>query len=128
MYRKLTGILLLAAFALSGCAAALIAGGAAAGAGGALYVSGDLEKEYAVSSSMLWNAVQDGAEAMNFRVTEKSIKDKRNVLVCRDKDNRRIKMTVYPLTGERSKISIRVDTFGDEEYSRKILDQVESEL
>jgi hypothetical protein len=128
VFKKSFLIILVASMMYGCCGTALFVGGAAAGAGAALYISGALEKEFNVSSTRLWKAVQSAAKALKFNVLSKSEKDKKNVLTAKDKNDKNIKLEVLPLTGDRSKLIIRVGTFGDEAYSRKILKTVEARL
>jgi hypothetical protein len=121
-------LLFIALLTYTGCGLVIFAGGAAAGVGGAFYISGALEKEFNVSSTKLWRAAQSTAKALKFTIQAKSEKEKKYALDCKDSDNHNIKFEVLPLTGDRSKIIIRVDTFGDEAYSRKILEAVEARL
>ena len=121
-------IILMLFFTYGCCSMALFVGSAAVGAGAALYISGALEKELNIPSTSLWNAVQSSAKALKLSVVSKTEKDKKNILQTKDENNRNIRIEVQPLTGNRSKIIIRVGTFGDETYSRKILSEIEARL
>lgn len=118
---------LLIPLALTGCAAALIAGGAAAGVGAVAYVKGDLEKTYDRSLSSLYEASKAGLRDMEF--TPKS--DRKDAveyhLVSTMADGTEVKVNGRR-QDQMTRISIRVGVFGDESASRQILDKIESHL
>ncbi|MBU1626634.1 DUF3568 domain-containing protein [bacterium] len=128
MQRKYFILSMIAILTSTGCGLAIFAGGATVGVGGALYISGALENEFTLPSAKVWIAVQSAAKTLNFKILKKTEKDYKYILQAKDIDGRNIRIDVIPLTGERSKIFIRVDTFGDEAYSRKILKAIVSEI
>jgi len=112
----------------TGCAAALIAGGAAAGAGTVLYVGGDLESSFERSYDDVWQASLDGVKSLGLRPTKRDKQPKRGLIKTRRLDDKLVTIKVIPQTKNTTKVSIRVGTFGDKESSKEILEAIQSRL
>lgn len=112
---------------LTGCAAALIAGGAAAGAGAVVYVKGDLEKNFDQSVDSLYRASKAGLKDMEF--TPKTDKKDALQFTLVSKMANDTEVTVKGIRKDNlTHLSIRVGVFGDEGVSRQILSKIESHL
>jgi hypothetical protein len=108
----------------SGCAAVLLGGGAAAGAGTILYVKGELRSTEEVSLDTAWIATQAAIKDMEF-VTGTAEKDAVSArLIAYTSDSREIKITLKTQSDKLTEIGIRVGTFGDESLSRLILENI----
>lgn len=118
---------LLLCFTLTGCAAALIAGGAAAGVGAVAYVKGDLEKTYDRSLTSLYEASKAGLRDMEF-IPKSDRKDAVEFqVVSTMADGTEVKV-IGRRKDQLTRLSIRVGVFGDESASRQILDKIENRL
>ncbi len=116
----------LVAVLTSGCAA--LAVGAAAGAGVAAYKSGELISTEAASIDKTWVA------------TEKAFKELQLLGEAKEKDglaarveatgagDKRIIVKMRNQGDKLTEVRIRVGLFGDEGYSRKILEKIKSNL
>ena len=108
----------------SGCAAVLLGGGAAAGAGTILYIKGELRSTEEVSLDTAWIATQTAIKDMEF-VTGTAEKDAISAkLIAYTSDSREIQITLKRKSDKLTEIGIRVGTFGDESLSRLILENI----
>jgi hypothetical protein len=108
----------------SGCAAVLVGGAAAGAAGTVLYVKGELHSTEGVSLDRAWNATQAAIGDMGFTVTAKdkdAVSAELNAITA---DGKRIKIVLNREADNVTEISIRVGTFGDESMSRLILERI----
>ena len=113
------------ALTLSGCGIVIL-GGAAAGTVG--YVSGDLE-------ATLENPYDQVVAAINRAIAENSIteisktEEKQQIsYVLKTLQGDKVQLNAAYATKELSNVSIRVGTFGDENLSREILNEIKSRL
>jgi len=100
----------------------------AAGAAGVAYINGDLEATVEASPPKVVEASEAALKGMEIDVTssEKSGIDGR--VVGRSALNKKVEITVKRESDTTSKLSIRIDTFGDEALSRQIYDKIRAEL
>ena len=117
-------ILGIISFINSGCAAVLLGGGAAAGAGTILYIKGELQSNEDVSLGTAWIATQAAIKDMEFvtGTTEKG--DVSAKLIAYTADNKKIQINLKTKPETLTEIGIRVGTFGDESFSRLILEKI----
>ena len=108
----------------SGCAAVLIGGAAAGGAGTVLYVKGELHSTEDVSLDRAWNATQAAIKDMGFNVTAKERDAVSATLVAFTADGKKIQIILNRKADNVTEIGIRVGTFGDESMSRLILERI----
>ncbi len=99
---------------LPGCLAVAVAAGAA----GVAYVDGDLEAKLDATPQ----------KDMNVPIKSKEATAIDGKLVGRTALEKKVEITVQRETETTSKISIRIDTFGDESLSRQILEKIKSKL
>ncbi|MCX7766060.1 MAG: DUF3568 domain-containing protein [Candidatus Sumerlaeia bacterium] len=109
-----------------GCALLLIGGAAAAGAGTAIYLMGELKATEAVSFERAWNACEAGLVDLDFSITSREKDALSGVIIARGAGDRKITIKLTRLSDRVTEIRIRVDTFGDESLSRFILDKIKS--
>ncbi|HEX41906.1 MAG TPA: DUF3568 family protein [Phycisphaerales bacterium] len=117
------------AIVLAGCmAAALVAGGAAAGVGTAAYVGGDLEAVTDQNVETLHKACLAALEEMNIPV----ISSERDVLegkiIARGVDDKKISIKMKYREPQLTKLWIRVGVFGDKDKSQAIYDHIRKHL
>ncbi len=122
------GIGLIAAVLLSGCAAFLL--GAGAGAGAVAYYQGEFQ---AINETTLERAHQasiQSLESMEFEIVDQQKDSISGRVEARTADDRDITVRTKRLEDDPDLIRfrIRVGTFGDEELSRSIHDEIEQRL
>src|SRR5712692_2182711 len=108
----------------SGCAAVLIGGAAAGGAGAVLYVKGELHSTEGVPLDRAWDATQAAVNDMRFTVTAKDKDAVSATLMALTTDNTTIQITLNRNADNLTEILIRVGTLGDESMSRLILERI----
>ena len=130
MRRQILTLLLAcgAGLLFTGCAAALLAGGVAAGAGAVFYVKGDLETTFDRSYDDVWEASLEGVQSLGLRAWKKEKGAEKGVIKTRRLDGKTVTIFVFPQTNQTSKLSIRIGAFGDEEGSREILKAIQAKL
>jgi uncharacterized protein DUF3568 len=109
---------------LPGCIAVAVAAGAA----GVAYVNGDLEATLDASPERVIQASEAALKDMNVPIKSKESSGIDGKLVGRTALEKKVEITVQRETDTTSKISIRIDTFGDESLSRQILEKIKSKL
>lgn len=108
----------------TGCAAVLLGGAAAAGAGTILYVKGELQSTDDVSIDKAWRATILAVDDLGFVVTSKEKDAVSARLTALTADNKEVKITLNRKADKVTQIAIRVGTLGDESLSRLILDKI----
>ena len=113
-------------FLLSSCAAFIVGG--AAGVGAVVYEKGQLTSHEGTGYDETLEAVFKAMDQLGYAVekTEKSMAREKVIAVTPDGD--KIHTTVRYKKVDYTEITIRVGTFGNEELSRKVLDQIRSNL
>ena len=120
----LTGWSLAVLSVLPGCIAFV----AAAGAAGVAYVNGALEAKLNGEPTKVIEASEAALKDMNVPIEYKDASAVDGKLIGRTALQRKVEITVQRETETTSRISIRIDTFGDEDLSREILDRIKAEL
>ena len=110
----------------SGCAALLVGGAAAAGAGTVIYVTGELRSSEAVSLDRAWDAVQAAMKDMEYAVTDKEKDATTAKLTARGAGDKKIVVSLRKESGTVTRIGIRVGTMGDRTISYQILEKIKS--
>jgi hypothetical protein len=122
------GLAIFLPMVFGGCAAAVIAGSAAAGAGTWAFLHGELETTERASLNRVWEATQKAVESMEFQVKERE-KDALNAkIVSVDSRKRFITIRLTSVSANETRIKIRVGTFGDEAASEQILKKIQLNL
>ena len=112
----------------SGCVAAAVVVGAAAGAATYAYVDGELKSTFDADLDRTWKAAQRAVTDLEFAVKD-SAKDATSArLTARKADGREVSIKVERETDKATKVRVRVGTFGDEADSRLIMDSIKSHL
>ena len=100
----------------------------AAGAAGAAYVNGDLEATLEASPEKVVHASEAALKEMDVSVQSSDATAIDGRVVGRTALNKKVEITVKRETDRTSKISIRIDTFGDESLSRQIYEKIKAKL
>lgn len=111
---------------ISSCTLLLIGGAAAAGAGTAIYLMGELKATEAVPFDRAWNACEAGLVDLDFFITSREKDALSGVIIARGAGDRKITIKLNRQSDKVTEIRIRVDTFGDESLSRLILEKIKS--
>ncbi len=109
----------------SGCVA-IVVGGAAAGAGAYVWVSGEMRSTESVAYDQAWDAALAGLKDMAFTITEQDKGTTEGKLTGRGEGDTKVQVTVRKVTGTLSEFRIRVGTLGDKSLSEQILEKIRS--
>ncbi len=112
----------------SGCAALLLTGGAAAGAGTFAYVKGKLKASESAPLPKVYDASLAAMQNLEFAVTTQEKDALSARIVARAVGDKKVQVNLKKATEGVTEIRIRVGTFGDESTSRLILDKIRSRL
>jgi Protein of unknown function (DUF3568) len=133
--RKFTGRVLYSVVAVltivqSGCLLAIAGATAGAAATGYLYYKGRIYRDYPAALPLVRNAVHDALLDLKFPILTEEFKDGKALLVTKTTAGKKIRLHLdclnSPIPAESllTRVSVRVDFFGDEGVSARILDQV----
>ena len=100
----------------------------AAGVAGVAYVNGDLEAQLNGTPQKIVQASADALKEMGVHVLSSDSSGIDGRVLGRTAAEKKIDITVKRESDAACKISIRVDTFGDETLSRQILDKIKARL
>lgn len=113
---------------LAGCAGVLLAGGAAAGVGTFAYINGELQSSEKATMDQLWAATLQAAQGMQLRIVREE-KDALNArLHAKGVENKDIFIKLKSVAMNETEIRIRINVFGDEAMSRRILAEIRKRL
>jgi hypothetical protein len=129
--RLLYPLLALVAVAQSGCLLA-VAGACAGGAAatGYLYCKGKIYRDYQAGLPDVRNAVHAALLDLHFLIFTEEAKDGKAFLVTRTTNGKKVRIYLdcisspIPAEGVLTRVAIRVATFGDEDVSARIFDQI----
>lgn len=94
----------------------------------AAYVNGDLQAVLEGSPEKVVQASEAALKELEVPIVSRDASAVDGKVVGRTTLQRKIDISVHRETETTSKVSIRVDTFGDEAFSRQILDKIRSKL
>ena len=126
MNAKLAPIIVSGLLALvlgSGCVAALV-GGAAAGAGTVAYVRGELRSSENVTLDVAWTAALEAMKDLQMGMEMQKKDGLSGTLKAHMADNTKVHIKVSKTGPAETLVRIRVGTFGNQTWSRAILDQM----
>ncbi|MEW6237970.1 MAG: DUF3568 family protein [Candidatus Omnitrophota bacterium] len=112
----------------AGCAGVLLAGGAAAGAGSIAFVQGELKTEEDIPISKVWMATIKTCGDMQFHIQEDNKDELTGRIYAIGSDDKKIYINLKSLSENATEIRIRINIFGDEVMSRRILSEIEKRL
>jgi len=122
-------VVLTSTAAISGCAGLLVTGAAVgAGAGAVMYAKGDLEATVEQPRAAVVEATGKAVVGEGLTVEQERETEDEWIFDCRRGDGKEVTIKVKELTPSMSRIYIRVGTFGDEAYSRQLLDVIKKHL
>ncbi len=108
----------------SGCLAAA----AGAGAAGVAFVMGDLTANLDASLDRSYRATQQAVEQLEFTKVSESKDALIAKVTVRNAVNQKIVIKLERVGDNLTKVSIRVDTFGDRPLSMTVLDKIKAKL
>jgi hypothetical protein len=117
--------LLMNALLLPGCMLAAVGAGAA---GTVAYFKGDLESTESASLDAVYTATEKAVEEMGLYVISKEKDALGTRFVLRDTTDKKITINLTAVSETTTKLSIRVGVFGDESRSRRIYEQIKTNL
>lgn len=121
--------LLISSFVMAGCAAPLVVGGAAVGAGSGtyLYLQGDLRTDYYYSFDQVWNACEKTIADMKARevLPTKEISEGR---ISATINEEKVQFLIKYKDKNVTTLGIRVGMIGDEAASKRLHDKVGENL
>ncbi|MFB3789432.1 MAG: DUF3568 family protein [bacterium] len=121
-------VCVLISMSISGCAGVLLAGGAAAGVGTFAYINGELQSSEKATMDQMWAATLEAAQGMQLRIIQQE-KDALNArLHAKGTENKDIFIKLKSLAMNETEIRIRINVFGDETMSRRILAEIRKRL
>jgi len=124
----LVALLAVAAGLCPGCAAVLITGGAAAGAGGVAYVQGEHSQVHGATFDRVWAAAVSALKQMEFRGVKERRDSLGGTIEARRADDTAITVKVEPAGTDTTRVKVRVGTFGDRPASEAIQARIEQNL
>jgi hypothetical protein len=124
----LAGWALLAGFLFSGCAAVLLAGGAAAGVGAVMYVKGELKTTDEVSLDKAWDCALVAVQKLELKVTQREKDALTAKMVVQGAEGEKIQIAMKSQSAKRTEIRVRVGMLGDKSLSERILEEIEKQF
>lgn len=118
----------LAGALFSGCAGALVAGGAALGATTVLFVQGEMETEFSSPIQEVYQATLVAMERLQFDVIEQRYKPHQGIVRAEMADGKIVRVKIVPQKRKSTRVSVRVGVFGDESISSEVLLAIWNEL
>jgi hypothetical protein len=109
-----------------GCIPLLI--GAAAGAGGVVFIKGNLEQNVDYPVKHVYEASLDGLKRLNIDVYQKTLNDHSALIYGRFDTGEKARVVITALTEQASSLKIRVGFVGDESKSSLVLDAIKKAL
>jgi hypothetical protein len=102
--------------------------GGAVGTGSCIYLSGELESTEKASFNQAWNATQMMIRTSGYTVTSIDKEPFYTKFEAKDSGDRTIIIKLITQAEDRIKIKVRVGTLGDESLSRKIIEDIRSQI
>ena len=109
-----------------GCVALLV--GVAAGAGGVVFIKGNLEQNLDNPVKDIYNASLQTLSKMKIEVFKKDLTEHMAMIYARGVDEKRVKIVIQSLTERAANVKIRVGIVGDEARSVEILEEIKKAL
>lgn len=120
----LGAILLTSVFIFTGCAALLV--GAAAGAGGFAYVSGELKVTESVALDTAQRAAEKALQDLKLVVIKRQQDGLSGVIEARTAGDQKVTVKTKRIAEKSTEVGIRVGVVGDEAKSRQILGRMQA--
>lgn len=113
---------------LTGCALLLVGAGGAAGAAGVAWVRGDLEATLNADPREIEQAAIKAFEALSIPLVSSKSSALDGEVIGRTATDTKVSIKIESTETDKSRISIRVGTFGDQQMSRRLLDEIQQQL
>ena len=113
------------AVSLGGCVVAAVGAGAA---GTVAYLKGDLEAVESRKLDEVHAATLKAVKELGLKVTQDTKDELSAVIITRDAQDKKVKITLRATTEQTTKLSIRVGLFGSEAKSRLIYQKIHDHL
>ncbi|UCE71438.1 MAG: DUF3568 family protein [Nitrospiraceae bacterium] len=113
-------------FFLSGCAAVLLGVGAGVGIGTYKFIEGNLIRDYPLTYARAWDATNAALENLRISITDSINEGAEGKIESVRKDGKKVTIVIKDKGQGVSSIAIRIGTFGDEQGSVKIHDEIAS--
>jgi len=113
---------------LPGCLLVAVGAGAGAAAAGTAYVMGDLEATLEATPTQIVSATRGALADMDIAMISAASTDLDGEVRARTATDEKVTIKVRSQTRRLSDVSIRVGTFGDETFSRRILEEIRGNL
>lgn len=113
---------------LTGCAGAMLAGGAAAGAGTYAYVNGELKSTEKYPIDSVYDAAVDTVDDMDLNVVESSEDALTARIHAKGTNDKDVYFNMESIAENKTELRIRVNVFGDERMTERIYDEFEENL
>jgi hypothetical protein len=124
---RLIAVVVLASM-LPGCLLVAVGAGAGAAAGGVAYYMGELKSNERATPPEVVAAAKTALENMYIVIVSSNSDELTGEVIGRTSADDRIRVAVEYKSNGLSEVAIRVGTFGDEEMSRRILNDIEKAL
>lgn len=121
-------VMLVGGAALAGLQSCVAVAAGAAGGATVAYVMGEYASELDGTPKQVVEAAKDVLKDMDMKIQTSASSAMDGKVVAKSALDKTITIIVKRVTDERSKINIRVGTFGDEEVSRSICEKIKKEL
>jgi hypothetical protein len=117
----------------SGCAAVAVGAAAAGGAGGYAYYKGKITRTYVASFDDVWAATRTALAELGMPIVNEERSARGGTIDSKTASDRvqitfDVQKSAIPAEGTVTQVGVRVATFGDEEVSNRILNQIERHL
>jgi len=109
-----------------GCAAVLIGG--AAGAGAIAYSKGELKSTEKGSIDEVWDATVEATRTLNLTEISQDRDGIEGKIIARAADDDKVEIELEEKPNQLTEVKIRIGTFGDEDESRMILEEIRKNL
>lgn len=113
-------------FFLSGCAAVLLGVGAGVGIGTYKFIEGNLIRDYPLAYDRAWDATNTALENLRISVTDSINEGAEGKIESIRKDGKKVVIVIKDKGQGVSNIAIRIGTFGDEQGSTRIHEEIVS--
>ncbi len=120
----LAALVLTVALCLTGCAALLV--GAAAGAGGVVYVHGELKVTESVTHEAAGRAAEKALQDLKLVVIKRQMDGLSGTFEARTAGDQKVTIKTRRIADKSTEVGVRVGVLGDEAKSRQILGRMQA--
>ena len=128
MKRAKSLLLVAALMCMGGCVAAAFVIGAGAGVAGYKWYEGSLQVVYEAPLMETFDASLAALEKMKMKITNKEHRLSKAWIFAKRNDGLEVQLSLKYLSAKQTEVDIRVGTFGDQEASSLIGEEIRKEL